>query len=181
MDKKENEKVPQTSPQARERENDGSAPVGVNPAPAQNPNPPARTDTSAQAQRSGTTELKAGEAGKQVKEAEEARQSKAHAVKGAEAVKDAVTKVADAAVKAAMKAPAHFVPEVIFSGVAGGRFEIKGAGFGTNGTVTLNGQSLKTDGWGATRIHGRMPANAKEGEVLINVDEDTQRVGYFKG
>lgn len=99
---------------------------------------------------------------------------------GANAVADAVKRVADAAVNEIKKVPTAKVPDVVVEGVAGGSFTIRGTGFGTSGKVTFAGVPAKTNGWGDTRIEGVVPANVTEGEVVVHVDDKTQRKGFFK-
>lgn len=106
--------------------------------------------------------------------------NQAAAVSGAQAVADAVKRVADAAVSAASKAPIGEKPELIVSAVAGGRFVIRGENLGTNGVVTFGGQPVTVRGWGGTRIEGEVPAGTPHGEVVVHIDDKTQKRGYFR-
>jgi len=109
-----------------------------------------------------------------------ATDAKKAAQAGADAVADAVKRVADAAVDAVKKLPGDPIPEVVVEASAGGSFVIRGKGFSTNGTVTFAGVQAKTNGWGDTRIEGTVPAGVTEGEVVVQVDDKTQRKGTFK-
>lgn len=117
----------------------------------------------------------------QAKRAEQASRDASSAVVGAQAVADAVKKAADASVTAARAAKAAG-PEGDFavSGMPGGRFTIRGDGFSSGGTVLLNGKQLFTDEWGGQLIRGRLPSDAKSGEVVVWIDEKTQKRGYLK-
>jgi hypothetical protein len=112
---------------------------------------------------------------------EQARRDASAAATGAQAVADAVKKVADDAAAAAKTAKA--VAESFdfrISGTPGGRFRIEGAGFTGSGTVLLNGKQLETTEWGGELISGKLPADAKSGEVVVWIDDKTQRRGYLK-
>lgn len=104
---------------------------------------------------------------------------------GASAVADAVKKVADAAVAEVAKVKSVEIPEILVEGSAGARFVIRpsraGIKLGTNGKVTFNGVTAKTDGWGATRIEGVLPDGVSAGEVVVHIDDKTQRRGFFRG
>ncbi len=102
------------------------------------------------------------------------------AATGAKAVADAVSKVADAAVAEVQKQHPGPSGAVQVSGTAGGTFTITGDGFGPGGTVTFNGVQVPTRAWSTTLIIGHLPAHVQEGEVVITVDEDTKRRGFFK-
>jgi hypothetical protein len=103
------------------------------------------------------------------------------AVGGAQAVADAVKRVADEAVFAAQRAgtirPAG---DFAVTGSPGGRFTIRGNGFTGSGTVSLNGVQLQTDEWGGQLIRGKLPSDAKSGEVVVKIDETNQKRGYLK-
>ncbi len=105
---------------------------------------------------------------------------RAAAVTGAQAVADAVQRVADAAVAEVQKTPSVEPQEVIVLG-AGNKFELQGEGFSHNGTVTVNGMQAETTGWGSTRIYGKFPAGApSEGEIVVHIDDKTSKRGTFK-
>jgi hypothetical protein len=110
-----------------------------------------------------------------------ARRDQAAATSGAQAVADAVKKVADDAVAAAKGARASG-PEgdFVISGTPGGRFTIRGDGFTASGTVLLAGKQLETHEWGDELIVGKLPSDAKSGEVTVWIDQDTQKKGYLK-
>jgi hypothetical protein len=112
-------------------------------------------------------------------QAEKARLEKGAAVTGAQGVADAVKKVADAAVTAARQVSVP-LPELRIAGVAGGKFQIRGSGFGASGTVTFGGVQVKTIGWSSTEISGLLPADVKSGEVVVHVDDKTSKRGQFK-
>jgi hypothetical protein len=117
----------------------------------------------------------------QARQAERDRQAQSQAVAGAQAVADAVKKVADDAVAGAKAARASG-PEgdFVVTGVPGGRFTIRGKGFTASGSVLMGGNALKTLEWGNEYIRGELPANAKSGEVVVQIDEKTQQRGYLK-
>jgi hypothetical protein len=109
------------------------------------------------------------------------RAAQQSAVGGAQAVADAVKRVADEAVAAAQRAgTAGPVGNFVISGSPGGRFTIRGDGFTGSGTVSLNGVQLVTDEWGGQLIRGKLPADAKSGEVVVKIDESTEKRGYLK-
>lgn len=99
---------------------------------------------------------------------------------GAQAVADAVKRVADAAVAEVNKVAPEQDYDFKIVGAPGSTFRIDGAGFSTGGTVLFGGVAAKTTGWGATRIDGTIPAGAKTGEVVVWVDEQTQFRGHLK-
>jgi hypothetical protein len=99
---------------------------------------------------------------------------------GAQAVADAVKRVADAAVAAVHQVPAEQDYDFKIAGAPGSTFRIDGAGFSTGGSVLFGGIAAKTTGWGATKIEGIIPAGAKTGEVVVWVDEHTQFRGHLK-
>lgn len=117
--------------------------------------------------------LKAGQDDKAKDELSAAKQ-------GATAVAEAVKKVSDAVVAEVQKAPAKAVGGLLVSGVPGGQFEIRGDGFSSSGTVSFAGLQVETTGWSNERIKGFLPLGVKEGEVVVNVDGENQRRGYFK-
>lgn len=112
--------------------------------------------------------------------ADKATTEKSAFLAGAEAVAAAVNKVADAAVNEIKKTPATDVkPDLVASGVAGGKIRIIGTGFGSSGTVLLNGMGVRTNGWSTTSIEGVLPADAKSGVLEVVVDPETVRRGYL--
>jgi hypothetical protein len=111
--------------------------------------------------------------------AKKAHEQNVASVEGARSVADAVKRVADAAVMAAANVKAEPAPELIATGMPGGKLTIVGSGFSSSGTVLINGVAVATTGWGATRIEGRLPADAQSGEVVVWVDPQTQRRGYL--
>jgi len=106
----------------------------------------------------------------------------ASAVDGAKAVADAVTKVANAAVAEVQKVPTVSEPaDFRFSGRPGGKFSIRGEGFGTNGTLKLAGRQVETTEWGPSTIEGRLPADLpREGDVVVHIDDKTSQRAPFK-
>lgn len=110
----------------------------------------------------------------------QAHADRSAAVTGAQAVADAVQRVADAAVAEVQKAPPPEKADLTMVGSAGGRFVIEGDGFGTNGTVTVAGRQVSTFGWGSRRIEGNLPADVQDGEVVVNIDDKTTVTGQFK-
>lgn len=107
----------------------------------------------------------------------------AAARKGAEAVAEAVKRVADQAVEAAKVQAVKSSFEFLITGSPGGRFEIRGLGnphgFGANGTVLIGGKGQQTFEWGNDYIRGRLDADVKSGEVVVWVDPETKRTGYL--
>lgn len=104
-----------------------------------------------------------------------------NAATGAQSVAEAVKRVADAAVAEVQRTAPVRAGDFLIAGSAGSRFEIRGAGFSTGGTVTVNGRLVHTTGWGATRIEGVLPDGVKPGdEVVVIVDADTQQRGYLR-
>lgn len=99
---------------------------------------------------------------------------------GAEAVADAVKKVADAAVAAVKGAPSG--PSYDFDvALSGARFEINGTGFGANGVVTIGGHQADTVEWGANRIIGKTPGGLSgEVEVVVHIDDKTKQTAKVK-
>lgn len=111
---------------------------------------------------------------------EAAKRDAASAAVGAQAVADAVKKAADDAAAAAKGAKASGpAGDFVVSGTKGGRFVIRGNGFTASGTVLLNGVQLPTTEWGNERIEGKVPADAKSGEVVVWIDKDTQKRAYL--
>ncbi len=115
--------------------------------------------------------------------ADKAQVEKAGATSGAESVAEAVKRVADAAVAEVKKTgPKQPAQSFTFSGAAErGRFEIRGKGFSTNGTVKINGAQVQTTEWGDSLIVGKVPEGVKAGAVTVEVavDSDTKQVGSF--
>ena len=127
----------------------------------------------------GTPTPKSTEA--QAKADELARRDAASAAVGAQAVADAVKKAADVAAAAAQGAQRSAdVGDFAVSGTPGGRFTLRGNGFGASGTVLLAGKQLETTEWGAQYIRGKLPADAKSGEIIVWVDPQTQQRGYLQ-
>lgn len=112
--------------------------------------------------------------------ADKASAEKRAATTGAQAVADAVKRVADAAVAEASKSSVKAPGDFIFTGTLGGRFDIHGSGFGANGTVKVGGVQVHTVGWSANHIEGRLPSGVSSGEVVVQIDENTSQRGYFK-
>jgi hypothetical protein len=104
---------------------------------------------------------------------------KAATLTGASAVADAVKRVADAAVAEVAKTKVGLVPELVAAGTAGGKFAIRGSGFGAGGVVKVNGVQVRTTGWSTTSIEGMLPAEAVSGEVVVHVDDKTARRGHI--
>lgn len=119
------------------------------------------------------------------KEEDEKRGESQAARSGAQAVADAVAKVAQAAVNAAAGAVRTGEDlDFTVTGSPGGRFRIEGPArsFGTSGVVLFGGRQVETDGWSAEKIYGKLPADVPTNvEVLVRVDENTERKGYFRG
>lgn len=108
------------------------------------------------------------------------------AVAGAQAVASAVTRVADEAVRSAQTAAAQVattggVPALDVSGIPGGPFTIRGAGFGTSGTVTFAGVQVKTTAWSNEKIKGELPPDVRSGAVVVDVDDGKAQHGTFRG
>lgn len=55
----------------------------------------------------------------------------------------------------------------VASGRAGGIFNIDGEGFGSDGTVMMNGRVLEVTRWADHSIKGRLPADIGSGEMVI--------------
>lgn len=118
------------------------------------------------------------------KSEEKASTERAAAATGAQAVADAVTKVAQAAVDAARSATGSDVGlDFVTRGQPGGTFHLytkSGPIFSDSGTVFVNGKPQKTLEWGATYIRGVLDAGVKSGEVTVPIDAQTVRRGYLK-
>lgn len=108
---------------------------------------------------------------------------RAASTEAATSVADAVRRVADAAVAEVQRtAPASNQDlDFTFSGSPNGGFVITGPGnFSSSGSVQINGVHADTIAWSTSRIEGRMPAGVTSGEVLVIIDADTVRRGYYK-
>jgi len=110
-----------------------------------------------------------------------ASETRAAAV-GAQAVAEAVKKVAEAAVAEISKAksgPAGLDFDAF--GTPGGLFTIDGApgSFGASGTVLMGKTQLHTREWSSSRIVGDLPAGTKSGEVVVHLDSETSKKGYL--
>lgn len=110
---------------------------------------------------------------------------RAAAATGAQAVADAVTKAAQAAAEGARSASgAGFPPgDFIVFGRTNGEFELRaktGPIFSSSGSVLVNGKAQQIFEWGASYIRGKFDAGVKEGEVVVQIDANTRRVGYLK-
>jgi hypothetical protein len=104
------------------------------------------------------------------------------AVEGAQSVAEAVKRVADAVISDVQSKDIGFLPEVLVSGGTkkGNQFELRGEGFGTNGTLKVGGHQVKTTEWGPQHIVAELPADVKDGDaVTIIVDDKTTKTGYF--
>lgn len=112
---------------------------------------------------------------------DKARVERTSAVGGAQAVAEAVKRVADAAVAAASRVEAAPQFDFAITGVRGGVFRIRGDNnLGASGSVLLNGKSVETTGWGASNIEGKLPSDAQSGEVIVQLDAQTRRTGYLR-
>ena len=107
------------------------------------------------------------------------------AVEGATSVADAVKRFSDAVVadlKTKNMRPYDGDFDVATSSKAGGRIELRGEGFGTNGTLKVGGHQVKTTEWGSQHIIGNLPADVKNGDaVVVHVDEKTSQTAYIGG
>jgi hypothetical protein len=107
----------------------------------------------------------------------------AAAKQGAAAVADAVKRVADEAVNAAVVATVKSAFDFVITGQPGGRFECFGkgnpVGFSSSGSVLIGGVAQHTDEWGNTYIRGKLDENVKSGEVIVQIDAETKRQGYL--
>ena len=115
-----------------------------------------------------------------IKADEKAAVEKAAAVVGAQAVADAVAKVATDAVDAAKASAGKAILDMVVRGTPGGKFEIRGTGFSSGGSVLIGGVAQETFEWGNEYIRGKLDANVKSGEVVVQIDKDTKRIGYLK-
>lgn len=112
---------------------------------------------------------------------EKANAKKSAEVSGAQSVADAVKRVADAAVAAAQKSePETTSYDFRFTGTPGGTFAIDGNNLGSSGTVLMGKTQLFTTEWSTTHIEGTLPAGMPSGEVVVHIDDKTNRRGYFK-
>jgi hypothetical protein len=93
----------------------------------------------------------------------------------------AVTQTAQAAPAKPKKPAAPVSPIIFVTGSAGGRFVIRGEGFGQVGSVKFNGKLVATRFWSSTRIEGALPEGTKPGEVEVIIQGKTARRGQFKG
>lgn len=156
-----------------------TAPSAPTSAPTSNPAPSTPSHPATSNPTPGSTPPpKQGVSGVQ-----QATDSKSAAVAGAQAVADAVRKVADAAVSAvhATELRASGPSDFVFVGSPGGKFRINGRNLGTGGVVRLNGVQLNTVGWGATNIEGTLPGGAQPGQVTVEIDSQTTQTGQYKG
>lgn len=111
--------------------------------------------------------------------ADKAAASRGGATEAARSISEAIRRVTDAAVAEIQKMPTVAEGDFVCSGTAGGRFNVDGpvGSFGTNGTVTLNGVQLETRGWGTMHIEGVLPQDAKSGELVVHIDDKTNKRG----
>lgn len=66
------------------------------------------------------------------------------------------------------------------AGRQGMPFSISGAGFGSSGTLTINGQAMPTTRWNDTSIKGQLPDNVQSGEVEVRpADGSPVQKGMF--
>lgn len=117
-----------------------------------------------------------------------ARPAHAAATEAAQSVAEAVKRVADAAVADAAVAEVQKVkteddgkqydfPAV--SGKAGGRFTIRGSGFGPGGSVHVGKAQAEVLSWSTQEITGRLPASVADGEIVVHVDDKVKKRGKF--
>jgi hypothetical protein len=111
---------------------------------------------------------------------EKTRVETAAGVSGAQAVADAVKRVADAAVAEAAKVTPTQVGDFHITGHPGGKFEVQGKGFSSSGSVFVNGRRQQTTEWGDTYIRGTLDAGVTSGEATIPIDEKKTLRGYLK-
>ena len=120
----------------------------------------------------------------QAKQQEKEKTEQAAAVTGAQAVADAVNKVAAAAVEGARSArTADVVGDFVVTGHPGGTFHLRaksGPIFSSSGTVLVGGKAQTIFEWGADYIRGRLDDGVQSGEVVVQIDAQTRRVGYLK-
>lgn len=67
--------------------------------------------------------------------------------------------------------------EIRIVGVAGGPFNITGAGFGASGTLTVGGREIPTTRWDDNSIRGTLPPGVK-GAVVLKTSSG-ERKGTF--
>lgn len=115
-------------------------------------------------------------------ERERAAAQRAGAQEGAQSVAEAVKRVADAAVAEVQKSKTVPGQDFLFTGTAGGRFAVRGKGFGPSGTLKIGGHQALTDEWGNERIAGKVPEQVKAGDVVVEVlvDSSTTQRGTFR-
>jgi hypothetical protein len=121
----------------------------------------------------------------QAKQQEKENVERAAAVTGAQAVAESVKKAADAAIDGAKaQSGAGFPPgDFLVFGKSGGEFELRaktGPIFSSSGSVLVNGKAQKVYEWGATYIRGKFDDGVTSGEVVVEIDSQTRRVGYLK-
>ena len=112
------------------------------------------------------------------------RQESSAARSGAQAVADAVKRVADAVVNEAARFSTGEDLDFVVTGTPGGRFRISGPArsFGSSGVVLFGGRQIETDGWSAEHIYGKLPSDVPTNvEVIVRQDENTERRGFFRG
>lgn len=109
------------------------------------------------------------------------------AVSGAQAVADAVGKVAQAAVDQARGVRTREAPrDLTITGTPGGTFHLRSTathasgGFSTGGSVLIGGKAQQTYEWGALYIRGRLDPDVQSGEVVVQIDAQTRRTGYLR-
>lgn len=104
------------------------------------------------------------------------------AVTGAQSVADAVKRVADAAVAEVHKVgPTKSYGDFpLVTGRPGGRFVIRGSGFGPGGSVHVGKSQANILSWSTQEIVGTLPTDAKDGEIVVHVDDTVKRRGQFK-
>ena len=121
----------------------------------------------------------------QAKAQEKENVERAAAATGAQAVANAVAKFAqDVSEKARTESVAGGIPgDFLVTGRPGGRFELRakaGPIFSSHGSVHVNGRPQTTYEWGADYIRGKFDDAVTDGEVVVQIDEKTKRVGYLK-
>lgn len=130
----------------------------------------------------GSKEDSMSTAEQKVKAAEKNQTERSAALTGAQAVADAVSRVANAAVAEVSKSEVvgEGLDFVITAGKAGGTFHIRGDGFTGGGSVLIDGKAQQTFEWGDEYIRGKLDDNVKSGEVIVWIDKSTQQRGYLK-
>lgn len=103
-------------------------------------------------------------------------------VEGAQAVADVVKRVADAAVAEIQRVgPTKSYGDFgLVTGRPGGQFRILGSGFGPGGSVHIGKSQAHILSWSTQEITGVLPADAKDGEVVVHVDDTVKRRGQFR-